>query len=88
MKAQIYAIFKHPDWGMDGDIQSVKEAELVLDLPYQVAEIDMGQSFTYIRLVGSQRWFNSVHFDFEEKGEPINIYNDPRFNPYMRSGQL
>lgn len=48
-----------------------------------VQDIDMGQSMTSIVLEGYKGSFNSVFFDFEEHGEELNIYGDPRYNPYL-----
>ena len=50
---------------------------------YEVEEVSMGQSHTYIYLKGHKGCFNSVQFDFYESGTPHNIFRDPRYNPYM-----
>ena len=48
----------------------------------------MGQFYTYIRLKKfGNRFFNSVFFEFYEDGEPLNIFEDDRFNPYLNRGE-
>ena len=59
------------------------EKEIQIGEAYEVSSIDMGQSRTYVVLVGIDNWFNSVYFEFFEDGEPINIFNDERYNPYL-----
>lgn len=43
----------------------------------------MGQSNTSVYLVGFEKPFNSVHFDFFEDGKEIAIYRSPKYNPYL-----
>ena len=61
-----------------GDIQT----DLVVGVSYEVKKIDMGQSYTSIKLVGNPSSYNSVLFDFFENRKKIDIYRDKRFNPY------
>ena len=57
--------------------------ELILNHEYEVDYISMGQSYTSIFLHGHKHAYNSVFFDFEENGEPIDIYRSPKYNPYL-----
>ena len=54
---------------------------------YEVSHISMWQSYTSIYLEtpkeGTKNPFNSVIFDFYENDEELDIYSDPRFNPYL-----
>jgi hypothetical protein len=50
---------------------------------YEVEDIDMGQSYTTIKLAGIKEPINSVCLEFFIDGAPINIYSDKRFNPYL-----
>lgn len=43
----------------------------------------MYRSYTDIKLKNIDRKFNSVIFEFYENGNEIDIYNDPRYNPYI-----
>ncbi len=47
---------------------------------YKVKHINMGQSYTYVELVGIKELINSVCLQFFED---IDIYSDKRFNPYL-----
>lgn len=80
----IYARFLYPNYGHVGDGSSAISAGLTVGERYEVASISMGQSYTSITLVDFSGMYNSVLFEFEEEdGTDINIYKDPRFNPYM-----
>ena len=57
--------------------------ELEIGKIYEVEDISMGQSNTRIRLKGINGIFNSIYFKFYYNDEPINIYEDKRFNPYI-----
>lgn len=57
------------------------EADLQVGAMYPVDAVSMGQSSTYVRIKGKSR--NSVMFEFYENGAEINIFTDPRYNPYM-----
>ncbi len=58
--------------------------DLTVGSSYKVEQIMMGQSRTDISLKGYTKVFNSVQFEFFENGKPLDIYHDPRFNPYLR----
>lgn len=80
----IYARFLYPKNGYMNDGNKALSAGLTVGERYEVEFISMGQSYTSIMLVGIYGAFNSVLFKFEEKdGTDLNIYKDPRFNPYM-----
>lgn len=50
---------------------------------YQVESVDMGQSYTNVWLVGINRGFNSVLFDFYDNGKEVDLRDYPEFNPYL-----
>lgn len=50
---------------------------------YEVEDVDMGQSYTSIYIVGKPYPYNSIFFEFYENGELLDIYEDRRFNPYL-----
>ena len=50
---------------------------------YEVECINMGQSYTDVKLVGIKNPINSVCLEFYENSKEINIYSDKRFNPYL-----
>lgn len=80
----IYARFLYPQNGYMNDGSKALSAGLIVGERYEVEFISMGQSYTAIMLVGISGAFNSVLFKFEkEDGTDLNIYKDPRFNPYM-----
>lgn len=60
-----------------------KSDDLEIGKQYEVDYISMGQSYTSIVLKNKFRTYNSVLFKFYENGKEINIYSDPRFNPYL-----
>lgn len=79
----VKAIFVCPDNGTSYDQEKVKECGLEVGAKYEVSHIVMGQSSTSVYLEGFKGPFNSVHFLFEEAEEPLDIFRDPRFNPYL-----
>lgn len=79
----VRAILRHPNQGTEHDHETLKEAGLKEGESYAVEEIDMRRFHTYISLEGYKQSFNSVNFDFEENGEPLDIYSDERYNPYL-----
>ena len=82
-----------PYSGSDYDKETIAKY-LTVDEFYKVEAIRMGGYSTDIKLCGDFIYpttgktvtFNSVQFDFyEDDGiTPIDIYNDVRYNPYMR----
>ena len=79
----LYAKFMYPESGLHADIETAKMASLEVGKKYVVEDVCMGGWFTDIYLKGFDEAFNSVQFEFEEGGESIDIYSDPRYNPYM-----
>lgn len=80
---EVIAIVKTLSAGYEMERNRVKELGFNIGDRHVVSYIDMGQSSTTVGLDGFDRGFNSVFFTFEEDGEEINIYDDPRFNPYL-----
>ena len=62
--------------------KALVEAGIKLFDEFEVEYIDMGQSYTGVCLKGFENEFNSVHFKFYKDGKPLDIYADPRYNPY------
>ena len=60
-----------------------KVTELKLNKEYEVESVEMYRSYTDIKLKNIDRKFNSVIFEFYENSNEIDIYNDPRYNPYI-----
>ena len=80
---KIKARFTRPESGWPCDQEKVRKSGLIPGTDYEVERVSMGQSNTTICLAGYSGVFNSVHFDFFEDGAPLDIYRDPRFNPYI-----
>jgi hypothetical protein len=75
----------YPDSGYQHHKDQIAELNLELEKRYLVEDVQMGQSYTGIKLDGCERYVNSVFFDFEEDDfTPVDIYSDPRYNNYMR----
>ena len=55
-----------------------KVTELELNKEYEVESVEMYRSYTDIKLKNIDR-----KFEFYENGNEIDIYNDPRYNPYI-----
>lgn len=79
----LQAKYTKPNAEYDGDQKMCRE-NLTLGESYEVTYVSMGQSHTNIYLKGIEGCFNTVNFDFYEDGKPINIFRDPRYNPYLR----
>ena len=84
----LYAKFTKPNSGYDGG-KFARDRGLVVGEAYEVTHVAMGQSYTNIYLAGFggklSNGFNSVYFEFYEDAEctePVNIYEDARYNPY------
>ena len=78
----LIAHYNGPDGGYDAD-KKLASKYLVPGTDYEVYDIDMGSWMTDIYLIGHKYGFNSIYFDFYEDGKEIDIYKDPRFNPYL-----
>lgn len=81
----VYAIVRDLDCGYQGDRDQVAKAGFKVGDRFTLKGVSMGQSHTTVTLKGHPVGFNSVFFDFEEDGEPLDIYRDARFNPYIRN---
>lgn len=79
----IFAIVSTLDAGYDIEKQEMNNLGIKVGDRFTVTDIDMGQSSTSIYLKEHSGHFNSVFFNFEENGKELNIYGDPRFNPYL-----
>lgn len=79
----VIAIVDDLNAGYEWQRERVRELGFKIGDRFEVMGIDMGQSSTSVRLEGYPLPFSSVHFRFEENGESLNIYADPRFNPYL-----
>ena len=79
----LYAKFMRPDNGYNSDIERAKKAGLIIGEKYEVEDLCMGGSYTSIYLKNIDIGFNSVQFDYEEDGQPIDIYESPKYNPYL-----
>lgn len=79
MIENITAVYNHPEAGYG------PATLLEIGKSYKVLAVHMGAAYTLIMLEGFERGFNSVQFDFFENGNPLDIYADSRFNPYLRS---
>lgn len=73
----------YPNYGHDCDKEYVKKMGLKVGERYEVEDISMGGSHTSVYLKDIKGSFNSVQFEFEEDEKPIDIYRDPRYNPYL-----
>ena len=81
----LFAKYVEPNAGYDFDKKNC-ETYLVLNFYYRVEKVAMGGSHTDIYLEDFPNViFNSVNFDFFEGEDltPIDIYKDPRYNPYL-----
>ena len=79
----VKAVFLYPENGTGCDQVKVQSCGLEVKKEYEVSNIVMGQSNTSVYLEGYAGPFDSVHFEFLEDGKPLNIFRDPRFNPYL-----
>lgn len=79
----VFAIVSTLDAGYNSEKIKMNNLGIKIGDRFIVTDIDMGQSSTSIGLKEHFGYFNSVFFNFEENGEELNIYGDPRFNPYL-----
>lgn len=85
----VKAVFLYPENGTKYDQEKAMKCGLEKGKEYEVSHIVMGQSSTSVYLEEFKGPFNSVHFGFMEAGKPLDIFRDPRFNPYLgRGGRL
>ncbi len=78
----LYAKFMYPDNGHDCDVKYAIAAGLKVGEKYEVEDLSMGQSYTSISLKDIKGVFNSVQFDFYEDKQSVDIYRNPKYNPY------
>lgn len=84
----LYAVFEHSEEGWDYDKKLCKEL-LMEGKTYLVEAIEMDRSSTKIYLKDfPDNFFNSVNFEYYEDGERINIYKNPKYNPFMRGDKM
>lgn len=79
----ITAMLTTIDAGYDSEKDQIVKLGWVIGDEFEVESINMGGSSTTIKLK-YYGYFNSVFFEFYEDGNPLDIYSDKRFNPYMR----
>lgn len=81
-----YAKYQFPNAGYDCDKEKCKQ--LKLGELYELTNVNMGQSHTYISLKGYDKEFNSVNFTFwtddTESGEleRFRLQERKEYNPY------
>lgn len=81
-KYNLNARLVNKDCGYTSDQEQVKP--YALGTIFEVEDVHMGQSHTSVHLSGEKGSFNSIHFQFvDDEGLPVNIFKDPRFNPYI-----
>lgn len=79
----IYAIVKTTDAGFPSDSEAVKSLGFKVGDKFEVERISVGRSSTEVYLEEfPSKCFNSVFFNFEEDGTPLDIFSDDRFNSY------
>lgn len=79
----LYAIFMYPDNGRECNKKRASKVGLIVGEKYEVEGICIGSSSTSIFLKDIEGSFNSVQFEFEEDGEFIDIFDSPKYNPYL-----
>lgn len=81
----LYAKLYSTTAGYGSDQRNAKLLDV--DKIYPVTAVDMGQSYTWIKLDGFAQRFNSVNLKFFTKvGDEYvehDIYSDPEYNPYL-----
>ena len=83
----LFAKYTRPNAGYSYDRERCKNL-LKLDCYYVVNDVFMGSCYTDIALKGFNGTFNSVNFTFyvkDSKGifKEHDIFNDPKYNPYL-----
>lgn len=80
----LYARYMYPENGTKWQRDEIVRLGLNFGKRYLVEDVDMGQSYTGIKLDGYDGYLNSVFFDFEEEDfTQIDIYSDARYNSYI-----
>jgi len=79
----VIAKFTHPDKGQELQRREINRL-CKINGEYELATVYMKEDITTVRLIGYFEWFNSIFFDFFEDGKEVDIYTDPRFNPFIR----
>lgn len=82
-KDNLMARFLYPENGWPTDVQKACEMKLEVGKDYPVYYVEMGRFNTRIILDGFPGTFNSVQFEFYVDGKKIDIYSNPKFNPYI-----
>lgn len=83
-KLNLKAVLVNKNCGYPHDIEDI--APYRVGAVFEVENISMGQSSSTVKLKDTG-WFNSIHFEYyTDDGVPVNIYRDPRFNPYITMG--
>lgn len=81
---KLFAVVNSLSNGHDHDREQLKELDLQLGDKLEVRTVAMGRWSTLIEMTETRAFFNSVNFRFEDElGQPVDIYQDPRYNPYM-----
>ena len=79
----IYAVVKTLKAGYLSDKELVKSLGFKVGDKFEVERISIGRSSTEVYLEEfPSECFNSVFFNFEEDGTPLDIFTDDRFNSY------
>lgn len=80
MNDTLFALLVSKEYGQDDDRNAVKDFEI--GQRFVVERLEMGQSHTYI-LINDGQLFNAVNFEFEDTNGEVDIFSDPRYNPYL-----
>ena len=79
----IYAVVKTLKAGYLSDKELVKSLGFKVGDKFEVERVSVGRSSTEVYLEEfPSKCFNSVFFNFEEDGTPLDIFSDDRFNSY------
>lgn len=80
----IIATVKTLKAGYPSDLETVKSLGFKVGDRFEVESISVGQSSTGVYLKEfPSKCFNSVFFNFEEDGTPLDIFSDDRFYTYF-----
>jgi hypothetical protein len=79
----LIAKLTHKDYGTEKDVANMKN--IAEGTVFGVTDIHMGGSKTIVYFDGFPNACNSIQFDFFDlDGNPVDIYQDTRFNPYIQ----